>query len=286
MKKVAECVSLDPYDDFISKFEIILTKNKDLTRIVLSNIFSMRVIGNKTHGDIAEVGISEFIDCFMIAYKCRHVGKDNFRKKSKEEDILVTNLESSRSIPISLKAYGMGPLQLSTDKTSSMFSYLSQPVFKYPIMDESVITEIVNNQIFKAFESNRVLAMLYSEKELKCKIVIYDFSKALNAVKKISFEKEGNGRKHPVYRFYDKNDKYIFEIRYGGKSANALQRGLWTDSKRADAYFKNLTGGWVDYEQNLEFVDLISKLMLIDSTTTKKILNEIKASISTIVINE
>ena len=124
------------YDKFINDFKNILSKNKEITECVLSNIFSMRVIGNKTHGDIAEVGISEFIDCFMKAYESRHVGKENFRKKSKEEDIVVKLKNKGSTIPISLKAYGLGPLQLSTDKTSQMFTFLSSKGDVFPIKDK------------------------------------------------------------------------------------------------------------------------------------------------------
>ena len=84
----------------------------------------MRLVGNKTHGDLAEIGIAEFINQYMYDFESIHVGKDLYRAKEHEEDIVVINKLSREKFPLSLKAYGDGPLQLSTDKKSKMFSYL------------------------------------------------------------------------------------------------------------------------------------------------------------------
>jgi len=75
----------------------------------------MRLIGNKTHGDLAEIGMAEFINQFMYDFKSIHVGKDLFRAKEREEDIMIINEVTQSQFPVSLKAYGDGPLQLSTD---------------------------------------------------------------------------------------------------------------------------------------------------------------------------
>jgi len=44
----------DPYKDFISRLKLMAGKFPDLITTTLSNIFTMRLIGNKTHGDLAE----------------------------------------------------------------------------------------------------------------------------------------------------------------------------------------------------------------------------------------
>ena len=84
----------------------------------------MRIIGNKTHGDLAEIGIAEFINQYMYDFKSVHVGKDLYRAKEHEEDIVIINELNGEKFPLSLKAYGDGPLQLSIDKKSKMFSFL------------------------------------------------------------------------------------------------------------------------------------------------------------------
>ncbi|MEK7621840.1 MAG: hypothetical protein AAB415_01545 [Patescibacteria group bacterium] len=74
--------------------------------------------------------------------------------------------------------------------------------------------------------------------------------------------------------FVDKKSNYICEVRYGGASANALQRGLWTHTKNAVLYFDSLTNGWIDYSHNHALVRLFS-LALNSSEQGHKIANEI-----------
>ena len=76
------------YEDFKTRFNLLARKHKHLVVNTLSNIFTMRLIGNKTHGDLAEIGMAEFINQFMYDYKSIHVGKVKFRAKEHEEDIL------------------------------------------------------------------------------------------------------------------------------------------------------------------------------------------------------
>ena len=116
----------NPYNEFQERFKLLAQKRPDLIINTLSNIFTMRLIGNKTHGDMAEIGIAEFIHQFMYDYDSKHVGKDLFRAKEHEEDIIVINELTKCKIPISLKAYGDGPLQLSTDKEALMYPELKE----------------------------------------------------------------------------------------------------------------------------------------------------------------
>lgn len=53
---------MTPYEEFIGRFKLLISKDKYIITNTLSNIFSMRIIGNKTHGDLAEIAISEFIN--------------------------------------------------------------------------------------------------------------------------------------------------------------------------------------------------------------------------------
>ena len=79
------------FEDFIARLRLLISKNPNLITVTLSNIFTMRLIGNKTHGDLAEIAIAEFINQFMYDFKSIHVGKDLFRAKEHEEDIKVIN---------------------------------------------------------------------------------------------------------------------------------------------------------------------------------------------------
>jgi len=57
------------YKDFQERFKLLASKNQHLIITTLSNIFTMRLIGNKTHGDLAEIGIAEFINQFMYDFR-------------------------------------------------------------------------------------------------------------------------------------------------------------------------------------------------------------------------
>ncbi|HEY4500486.1 MAG TPA: hypothetical protein VJH25_01710, partial [Candidatus Paceibacterota bacterium] len=131
---------MKPYKDFKDRFKLLTSKHRHLVINTLSNIFTMRLIGNKTHGDLAEIGIAEFINQFMYDFKSIHVGKDLFRAKEREEDIVIINEVTKSKFPLSLKAYGLGPLQLSTDSEQKMFPYLEKQ--GKDITDKKKIAEI------------------------------------------------------------------------------------------------------------------------------------------------
>lgn len=83
---------------------------------------------------------------------------------------------------------------------------------------------------------------------------------------RITREDAGRGRKHPVYRFYDAEEDYICEVRYGGAAANALQRGLWTHTRKGIKFFDSITNGWIDYAHNHVLVDLFSHALVSSAT--------------------
>ena len=226
------------YKDFIKRLKILIKKRPDLMITALSNIFTMRLIGNKTHGDLAEIAIAEFINQYMYDFRSEHVGKDLYRSKSHEEDIKIINEITKEEFPVSLKAYGQGPLQLSTDKSSLMFSLLKQQRSEN-IKNRKIIKAIFSNRAFSNFQNINLLPLIYDEKNQKCNMLVFDYEKAQKNADQIVFEKSGKGRKHPVFRFYDADKNYICEVRYGGKEANALQRGLWTDTKKGFQKIKN-----------------------------------------------
>lgn len=255
------------YKDFQERFKLLATKHPKLIINTLSNIFTMRLIGNKTHGDLAEIGIAEFIHQFMYDFDSRHVGKDLFRAKEHEEDILIINELTREEIPVSLKAYGDGPLQLSTDKDSLMFPKLLK--YGNAIEDEQTIKELFQSPEFASLNSVNVMPLIYREDSKQCNIMVYDFEKMKEDVSRILYIDKGykydvntmsvvagKGRSHPIYMFINKQGKYVCEVRYGSATANALQRGFWTHTVHAAPYFNSLTNGWISYKHNLKLVQL------------------------------
>ncbi len=255
----------------------MISKYPDLITITLSNIFTMRLIGNKTHGDLAEIAIAEFINQYMYDFRSIHVGKDLYRAKSKEEDIKIINEITKAEFPVSLKAYGIGPLQLSTDKNFRMFPRLGREGDSIEGQDK--IQVVFNDPAFAAFRNINVLPLIYDEKNQMCNILVFDYNRAISDTVRISREEGKRGRKHPVYRFYNSSDGYICEVRYGDATANALQRGLWTHTKNGMSYFDSITDGWINYSQNLVLVKLFSHALVSSEAGHESALEKVKEDI-------
>ena len=258
-------------------------KHPNLLENTLANIFSTRIIGNKTHGDLAEIGLTEFINRFMYDYECIHVGKEAYRKKKQEEDIAVREIINNPDklyIPISLKAYGIGYLQLSTDKSSQMYNYLSG-------LKLNDITEAQQIQkFFYYIPQSNILPLIYKENKItekhpdlsgECNILIFDTSKAATDTKRIVFidqaqefdfntgkvvpQTSGKQRKYPIFMFLNSHNKYICEVRYGNKAANALQRGWWSNTKKASNYFTSICKDWITYNERKDLIKLIEQAL-------------------------
>lgn len=268
----------NPYKDFTNRLKLFISKHPALITTTLSNIFTMRLIGNKTHGDLAEIAIAEFINQYMYDFKSLHVGKDLYRAKSREEDITITNEITKAQFPVSLKAYGDGPLQLSTDKNTLMYPRLMKET-DHVIEDRARIDAIFADPAFSEFSQINVLPLIYDEKKQKCNILVFDYEAARTQTAKIERAHKGNGRKHPVFRFYDSNNDYICEVRYGDAAANALQRGLWTHTRNALKHFDSITSGWVNYSHDKALVQLFSHALVSSSVGHDKALIEIKKDI-------
>jgi hypothetical protein len=192
-------------------------------------------------------------------FKSVHVGKDLYRAKEREEDITIINEITKAEFPVSLKAYGDGPLQLSTDKHFQMFPKLQS---LGPEIQGDALATVWADPVFSDFGNMNVLPLIYDEKRQRCNILVFDAETARNRVTRIVLEEAGHGRKHPVFRFYDANGNYVCEVRYGSGTANALQRGLWTHTKNGFAYFDSVTDGWIDYSHNLVLVQLFSHALI------------------------
>lgn len=269
------------YREFTSRLKLFISNRPNLITTTLSNIFTMRLIGNKTHGDLAEIAIPEFINQYMYDYSSTHVGKDRFRAKKHEEDISVINQITQDEMLISIKAYGVGPLQLSTDKDAMMFPFL-QSIGKSIINNSTHIREILDSPAFSEFELMNVLPLIYDEKQKRCNILVFDSDQAKQDVATIRKVTSGRGRKHPIYVFQNEDDEYICEVRYGDATANALQRGLWTHTKNAMQYFDSVTSGWIDYSHNLILVKLFSHALVSSKQGHEKALELIKNDIADI----
>ena len=275
--------SYSAYREFINRLALLHKRYPDLLKTTLANIFTMRYIGNKTHGDMAEIGITEFVNKFLYDYDCKHVGKEEFRTKEHDEDIVVKpslNNEKGLYIPISLKAYGIGPLQLSTDKVENpkdgLYNQIEK-ICKNNIIDSpEKINKVFELKGFKAMTN--VLPIIYEERKEaggKCNILIFNLARAIEDTryiyhvkkgqkfdaeqKKVVNEKVGKKKKrvYPIFLFLNKDYEYVCEVRYGGKDANALQRGIWSDTKKGIKYFDSFDDKWIEYEKQEHLLNVI-----------------------------
>lgn len=272
--------SQDHFREFSARFKLLVGKRPELTATTLSNIFTMRLIGNKTHGDLAEIAISEFINQYMYDYRSEHVGKALFRAKTREEDVKIISEVTSIEFPLSLKAYGEGPLQLSTDKAFTMFPRLESAQQQWgDISGRDRVSAVLRDHAFASFQAVNVLSLIYSEKRHDCNILAFDYERALAETTVIKRVDRGRGRRHPVYRFYNKSGGYICEVRYGDATANALQRGLWTHTKHGYPYFDSITDGWIAYAENEMLVQLLSNSLVSSGQGHRAALAEVLADI-------
>lgn len=269
--------SHDPYKDFTNRLKLLISKHPSLIVTTLSNIFTMRLIGNKTHGDLAEIAIAEFINQYMYDFRSIHVGKDLYRAKSQEEDITIINEVTQIQFPVSLKAYGDGPLQLSTDKNSRMFPRLEQEGAS--IEGRYHVQRVLQDPAFTDFRNINVLPLIYDEASQRCNILVFDYDRAVRETHRIVREEGARGRKHPVYRFYDSDGDYICEVRYGDAAANALQRGLWTHTRNGLKFFDSITNGWINYSHNLVLVKLFSHALISSQQGHASALERVKEDI-------
>ena len=159
-----------------------------------------------------------------------------------------------------------------------MFPRLEQEGTK--VIRRRVAQTILDDPAFAEFESINVLPLIYDEKNNRCNILVFDYERASSEVVRIEKIESGSGRRHPVYRFFNKEGDYICEVRYGDAAANALQRGLWTHTKNGLQYFESITGGWIDYSHNRVLVQLFSHALVSSEAGHESALDEVKNDIA------
>jgi hypothetical protein len=72
----------------------------------------MRLTGNKTHGDLAEIAIAEFINQYMYDFRSIHVGKEKPKSFRLEQ---ITNRftdQKSVGIPLTVLSYKSSKFRL------------------------------------------------------------------------------------------------------------------------------------------------------------------------------
>ena len=243
-------------------------KENPKSSIFFNNIFSFREFGNKTHGDMAEVLFDYYINKYLTKFKSTHIGKERFRAKESEEDLQIQEKKTGEKFFLSLKNYGdNGPLQIRTDKENILFDTLSKLSKKNKLIKREDIVPVLEKLL-----NIHILCFLYNEKESKFRVCVIDTNAMMGKLDKIKKIIPDKKRKHPIYEFLDTEGNYMFEVRYGGTTANALQRGIWTQTHKAKSVLNILFEG--RYVVNQKFLLAIKELSLLDESELKRFLQK------------
>ncbi|MFP4403930.1 MAG: hypothetical protein ACLFPJ_06260 [Candidatus Woesearchaeota archaeon] len=212
-------------DFFRSKldYDIIISENESYNNDFINIMYDIRLVKKTKKSELVKL-----CDKYHINYKNKIDTKNDLNY------ILYNKLIEIKSKVehISLKCYGKGPLQLSTLSDGTIVD----ECFKY-VADKEKITEIplsiLDTSSFKSLTDNDVIfTVIYDEKNMTFSAFTTKINILFDKVKKIKYYprklQDGKLKKYEIFKFFSEDDNYLFEIRYGKKDANALQRGLWT----------------------------------------------------------
>lgn len=214
-------------------------ENSDMIISENNEFLSMYIEKSKSLKNLKSANLEFVIKC----YEDMNIDipkKENGRNKSKKDlvDFISNKIESDlvsireNIVSLSLKCYGKGPLQLLTDPKSSLIKHCKSLVDN---LDEEFTLDksLIQHESFQSFKDEKVLCVIYDEELLKYSFILINLEKLYSKVESVkytpkSFKENGKLDKYEVFKFYDDNNDYIFEVRYGEGDNNALQRGLWT----------------------------------------------------------
>ena len=86
----------------------------------------------------------------------------------------------------------------------------------------------------------------------------------------LDFIKYTQATKYATYDFC-KGDKMIFFVRYSGMGSNALQRGPWSDTRKAEEYFDKIID-WRPYLDSGQFTNFITKSFTLGPELLEKLI--------------
>jgi hypothetical protein len=194
--------------------------------------------------------------------------------KVKIHDLLMEKLSKIDIESLSLKCYGEGPLQLNTNPTSSLINECLSHVVNGIETSQNLPLTILESEAFSSLRlsNEKILAVIYNETNFTYSVILIDINDLFNKVSKIIYTpkiKKQNSFTYEIVKFYDKDDKYIFEVRYGKKNANALQRGLWTktSTKKTEVFLNEENSSFEyiiknnKYSINTKFLDNFAKVI-------------------------
>ena len=215
---------------------------KDKIQKMFDNVLSFKLVSNKLHGDLFELTFTGLLNKYSNL-KAVHLGKEYQNDKTNENDIKINNTEYS------LKSYDSNYLQLSTTKGVDIFKLLDDLN-----QNNNLNVDILkNNKTFMKTINKKIINLSVNTKATEASLFLINFLELFKNTKKIIKVKK---TKHYQFLFLDKDNNELFHLKYGGKTANAFQRGFWMNPKKAKKYIHTLID-WTKFDMNIKNVNNI-----------------------------
>jgi hypothetical protein len=139
------------------------------------------------------------------------------------------------------------------------------------IADQATIQAILSSSAFVAFTTLHTIIVCLDRVRRRYSLLTFNHRKAYAEVNNVKFRK---ARIHTTYDFC-KDDQVIFWIRYGGRRANALQRGPWSDTRKAVEYFTKLID-WRSYRDDGTFVEYLTRSLFLGIDKLKELMRQMR----------
>ena len=209
---------------------------------LLDNVLSFKLVSNKLHGDLFELVFTELINKYTNL-KAIHLGKEYQNDKTNENDIKIDGIEYS------LKSYCNKYLQLSTTKGVNLFELLDNLNNKNKLNVET----LKKDKIFMNTINKQIINLSVNDIKMEASLFLVNFNELFQHTKKIIKTKK---TKHYQFLFLDKNENELFHLKYGGKTANAFQRGFWMNPEKNKKYIHTFIE-WRKFDMNIKNVNKI-----------------------------
>jgi hypothetical protein len=175
----------------------------------------------------------------------------------------LLNDEFGPCLGVSAKTYKEWDVQITTSHEPREFL---ESKHSEVINEELDITEVINLLSEKTNESSLILALNTFEDSSTYRLTNLDMNCLSDIISKVEFKQL---KKHSRYFLVKENGEKVIDFKYGGKTANPYQRGMWMCNKRgATAYhgldeFETITSGSYTYngDKNKWIKDLFNHFL-------------------------
>ena len=188
-----------------------------LIDFTIPNFFTYRLDSVNNKNLVADILISKSPKIKNINFITASIRENNTINYNK----LYKLLDDSPFLELSLKEYVNNQCQISTQY--ELRELCEEFIEKNTFCDDLEVVRLVTDEIDNITDNNKIImSCQFLEKDKKYKFYIYEGFSRINSIRNVM------KRKHDRYEFIS-NDGVVAHLKYGKKTANAFQRGLWVD---------------------------------------------------------